>query len=178
MIDVTDEVTGLALVAPDGWLSLPGTPASIVLYDGASKARDDVFVTNLIATVSPRAEAVDLDEIVHHATIDWVDAVDTGHVLHVGEWDAPQPDTIGRLIYATYSNGEVSLTLFTAVLVHSAIVTRIDVTVDARNSRDVENLFLDILVSLTLPNASPAALLAPGDIVNYQDAIVDRGGLV
>src|SRR4051794_17266379 len=103
-----DETTALALTLPEGWQSLSDTGLGVVGFDAVGRQRGDAFVDNVTAAVSARAQSSDLDTIVADATVLWLDAVDTAHVLQVldlsGEFEGP--DAL-QLVVGTYSTGIV-----------------------------------------------------------------------
>lgn len=168
-----DGSTGLGVMLPPGWVHWRDSPTALLLIDAEARRRHDTFVSSLAATVSPRNVDLNLDAVVVGATRMWLDAVEYAHVLGVQDWAPPLPDSDGRLVYATYSDGMHSLTLFTAFLVHGGIVSRLDLTVPIVASRDATELFFAILDSVTLPTTAPEADLSGSHIAAFQNTIVE-----
>ena len=169
-----DPTTGFTTLVPEGWAQWPDAPIAVLLVDAEARARGDAFVSSLAITVSPRQPHLDLDAIVLDATRSWLDAVDYSHVLNVHEWAAPQPDTEGRLSYATYSNGMMSITLLSAFLLHDAIVSRLDLTAPVGDSRGASEMLFTLLDSVILPTTPAESNLSGADVVAFQASLIER----
>lgn len=173
-VSVSDETAGLSFLLPDGWVQAPDAPVAILAIDEIARQAGAEFVTNLVATVSPRQDAVDLDAVTVHAVETWLDTVPFGHVLGSLAWSPDDGRYDSRLVFATYSNGIQSLTLLTALILADGIVTRIDLTAPAALSRPVTELFYDALDGLVVPTDAPGRDLSGEDLAAYQERLTDK----
>lgn len=172
----SDVTTGFEITVPEGWVSLPDSPFAAVLVDAAGNAAGDAFVSTIVATVYPLDPngPIVLDDVVRDGTLAWLDVTETGRVIQVDRWSNEAAGAEGSIVYASFSNGFLSIVQLSAFALAHGILTRIDLTVDPRKARDAEILLLETLENTLLPTTPAATLVSPEQLIEFQQSIIAK----
>lgn len=147
-----DDESGLRLVMPAGWETIPG-PAGVVV--GVESLESPRHASTVVGLVWQRPDDADLESLIADAMDTWMRAQPSTRILAV-EGARELTGWPSVAVTSIYSTGVLSLVLLSLTVDCGAALVRIDVTVPAAHSRAADAIVADLMRTVGWPTAAPA----------------------